>query len=93
MSTYWVWWTFVNNHPKEVMKIQAESVEEAIKQSTIYDPRVTSPKGERMNFFVFKEVVCAGAKSLVVVHTGPVKDERTFMEQLLGVKHGKASSE
>ena len=86
MKTYWVWWTFANNHPKEVKKIEAESVEEAIKQSTIYDPRVRSPRGERMNFFVFQEVTCAGSTSLVVVHTGPVKDDRTFMEQILGVK-------
>tara|TARA_R110000824_G_scaffold108475_3_gene255537 strand:- start:4157 stop:4423 length:267 start_codon:yes stop_codon:yes gene_type:complete len=85
MKTYWVWWSFVNNHLKEVKKIEAESIEEAIKQSTIYDPRVTSPRGERMQFFVFQEVACAGSTSLVVVHTGPVKDERTFMEHLTGV--------
>ena len=93
MKTYWVWWSFVNNPPKEVKKIEAESIEEAINESTLYDPRVRSPKGERMNFFVFQEVACAGKVSLVSVHNGPVKDDRTFMEQLLGVKYGTQTSE
>ena len=35
MSTYWVWWRFVNNSPKQPKKIEADTVEEAIEQSTI----------------------------------------------------------
>lgn len=88
MRTYWVWWSFAGNTPKDMLKIKAESVEEAIKQSTMYDPLGRSPTGERWNFFVFQEVTCAGSTGLVAVHSGPVKGERTFMEQLLGVKYG-----
>ena len=84
MKTYWVWWKFVNNAPKQPMKIEADTVDEAIEKSIMYDPKVRSPSGERVHFFVFQQVVCAGAMNLVVVHNGPVDDEPTFMELLFG---------
>lgn len=87
MKTYWVWWRFVNNSPNQPVKIEAQTIEEAIKQSTIYDPRVRSPRGERMHFFVFQEVVCAGSIELIVVHNGPV-EELTFIELLFGGSNG-----
>tara|TARA_R110000824_G_scaffold56378_1_gene154391 strand:+ start:228 stop:506 length:279 start_codon:yes stop_codon:yes gene_type:complete len=88
MKTYWVWWRFVNNSPKQPIKIEANTVDEAIKQSTIYDPKVRSPKGERMHFIVFKEVVCAGATELIVEHSGPVEDGPSFIELLFGGTNG-----
>ena len=88
MKTYWVWWKFVNNSPTQPMKIEADTVDEAIKQSTIYDPKVRSPKGERMHFIVFQEVVCAGSVDLIVAHSGPVESEPSFIELLFGGTNG-----
>ena len=95
MSTYWVWWRFVNNSPKQPKKIEADTVEEAIEQSTIYDPRIRSEKGERMHFIVVQEAICAGSLSLIVAHTGPVESEpimelipKSFMELLVGERNG-----
>ena len=88
MKTYWVWWQFVNNSPKQPMKIEADTVDEAIKQSTLYDPRGRGPKGERWHFIVFQEVICAGSVGLVVAHSGPVKDEPSFIELLFGETNG-----
>ena len=95
MSTYWVWWRFVNNSPKQPKKIEAGTVEEAIEQSTIYDPRVLAPTGEPMHFIVFQEVVCAGSLDLIVAHNGPVEREpvaelmpRSFIELLIGARNG-----
>ena len=94
MSTYWVWWKLVNNSPKQPKKIEADTVEEAIEQSTIYDPRTRAPTGEPMYFIVFQEVICAGTMSLIVAHAGPVESEpivdllpQSFIELLIGGRH------
>jgi len=95
MSTYWVWWQFVNNSPKQPIKIEADSVEEAITQSTHYDTRGQGPLGERWHFTVFQEVVCAGSPNLIVAHHGPIESEpivdllpQSFIELLIGARNG-----